>query len=177
MATVPIVTEVTKAELDALVAADGLNEGLQYKVTDKDWLLVATGVDTLKASTGTLKIVNGTDLTGITSDILVVYSGIINYNIDTVVNGGVPLQIINPSEAYNPMYVEILAFDDAVANITIDYSPVIPGLDAGSRQCISLNSITQSVGTYIQITAEGIGESLRIGFCVTFYRANMFMPV
>ena len=35
MATVPIVTEVTKAELDALVAANGLNEGLQYKVTDR----------------------------------------------------------------------------------------------------------------------------------------------
>ena len=41
MATVPIVTEVTKAQLDALVAADGLNEGLQYKVTDKGWLLLA----------------------------------------------------------------------------------------------------------------------------------------
>ena len=48
MATVPIVTEVTKAQLDALVAANGLNEGLQYKVTDKNWLLIATGVNTLK---------------------------------------------------------------------------------------------------------------------------------
>lgn len=47
MATVPIVTEVTKAELDALVAANGLNEGLQYKVTDKDWLLMANSSNTL----------------------------------------------------------------------------------------------------------------------------------
>lgn len=46
MANVPIVTELTFAELEALVAADGLNEGLQYKVTDKGWLLIATGVDT-----------------------------------------------------------------------------------------------------------------------------------
>jgi len=48
MATVPIVTEVTKAQLDALVAANGLNEGLQYRVTDKGWLLIATGVSTYK---------------------------------------------------------------------------------------------------------------------------------
>ena len=46
MATVPIVTEVTKAQLDALVAEEGLNEGLQYKVTDKGWLLIATGSNT-----------------------------------------------------------------------------------------------------------------------------------
>lgn len=45
MATVPIVTEVTKAQLDALVAANGLNEGLQYKVTDKGWLLLATSAN------------------------------------------------------------------------------------------------------------------------------------
>lgn len=46
MATVPIVTEVTKAQLDALVVASGLNEGLQYKVTDKNWLLIATSANT-----------------------------------------------------------------------------------------------------------------------------------
>ena len=48
MANVPIVTEVTKLQLDALVAANGLNEGLQYKVTDKDWLLIATSNSLLK---------------------------------------------------------------------------------------------------------------------------------
>lgn len=47
MPNVPIVTEVTKLELDALVAANGLNEGLQYKVTDKGWLLNATSMNTL----------------------------------------------------------------------------------------------------------------------------------
>ena len=46
MATVPIVTEVTKAQLDALVASNALEEGLQYKVTDKNWLLVATSGNT-----------------------------------------------------------------------------------------------------------------------------------
>lgn len=58
MANVPIVTEVTKAQLDALVAANGLNEGLQYKVTDKDWIVVAqTGSTYLK--------IYGSDDTGI----------------------------------------------------------------------------------------------------------------
>lgn len=45
MPNVPIVTELTFAELEILVAANGLNEGLQYKVTDKGWLLTATGVN------------------------------------------------------------------------------------------------------------------------------------
>jgi hypothetical protein len=48
MANVPIVTEVTKLELDALVAANALNEGLQYKVTDKNWLLLAISTNTYK---------------------------------------------------------------------------------------------------------------------------------
>ena len=49
MATVPIVTEVTKAQLDALVAANGLNEGLQYKVTDKGWLLIANSANSFRS--------------------------------------------------------------------------------------------------------------------------------
>jgi len=48
MANVPIVTDVTKVQLDALVAANGLNEGLQYNVTDKGWLLVASSNSTYK---------------------------------------------------------------------------------------------------------------------------------
>ena len=61
MPNVPIVTSVTKAELDALVAASGLNEGLQYKVTDTniDWLLIATSSNTLKSINGVIKLMNG----------------------------------------------------------------------------------------------------------------------
>lgn len=47
MANVPIVTSLTLAELEILVAANGLNPGLQYKVTDKDWLLIAMSNNTL----------------------------------------------------------------------------------------------------------------------------------
>lgn len=50
MANVPIVTEVTKSQLDALVVANGLNEGLQYKVTDKNQLLIATSNNTYKTA-------------------------------------------------------------------------------------------------------------------------------
>lgn len=58
MTTVPIVTEVTFAQLEALVAANGLNEGLQYKVTDKDWLLLATS-NNLRLLDGSVIISNG----------------------------------------------------------------------------------------------------------------------
>lgn len=59
MSTVPIVTEVTKAQLDALVAANGLNEGLQYKVTDKDWLLIAISDSTLSPIYSIISILSG----------------------------------------------------------------------------------------------------------------------
>jgi len=75
---VPIVTELTYAELQALIAAEGLNEGLQYNVTDKDWLLVATGVDTLKAASGTLKISNEAFPTYIYADKLFLDTGYIH---------------------------------------------------------------------------------------------------
>jgi len=77
MPNVPIVTEVTKAELDALVAANGLNEGLQYKVTDKGWLLVATSNNTLKAASGTINTINELLPTYIDADIVIIDTGVI----------------------------------------------------------------------------------------------------
>ena len=62
MATVPIVTEVTKSQLDALVAADGLNEGLQYNVTDRGWLLLATSNNLLKPLYDVLVLSDGDDV-------------------------------------------------------------------------------------------------------------------
>lgn len=46
MSNVPIVTEVTYVQLLALIAASELNEGLQYRITDKGWLLLATSNNT-----------------------------------------------------------------------------------------------------------------------------------
>lgn len=59
MANVPIVTDLTFAELEILVAANGLEEGLQYKVTDKDWLLLATSNSALIVVSKILNINNG----------------------------------------------------------------------------------------------------------------------
>jgi hypothetical protein len=56
MATVPIVTEVTKVQLAALVADSGLNEGLQYKIIDSDWLLIATSNNSLVAINNTISL-------------------------------------------------------------------------------------------------------------------------
>jgi len=82
MATVPIVTEVTKAQLDALVAASGLNEGLQYSVTDKDWLLVATGVNTLMTQNGVLTVLASENVPSyINTERLIIDTGVINYSI------------------------------------------------------------------------------------------------
>lgn len=84
MATVPIVTEVTKAQLDALVAANGLNDGLQYKVTDKNWLLIATGTNTLEAIFGKI-VINYPDTMPdyIDAQFLILKSGAIPNNVET----------------------------------------------------------------------------------------------
>lgn len=122
MATVPIVTEVTKAELDALVAANGLNEGLQYKVTDKDWLLVATGVDTLKSATGTLTIINGTELSDkIETDLLYIDTGVV---IGEYENGKIVVHV--NYEKYVAFYAEIhiIATNDGEVNYIYDGTPI-----------------------------------------------------
>lgn len=76
--TIPIVTELTKAELDVLVAANGLNEGLQYKVTDKDWLLMSVGNNTLIPFKNKLMINNGELIPPyIYTEILCIDSGLI----------------------------------------------------------------------------------------------------
>lgn len=46
MTTVPIVTEVTTAELTTLVSESGLNPGLQYKTTETGVVVVATSTNT-----------------------------------------------------------------------------------------------------------------------------------
>lgn len=75
MANVPIVTDVTKVELDTLVAANGLEEGLQYKVTDKGWLLVAISVNTLVPAAKLIVMYNDTFPNYIISDKLLIDTG------------------------------------------------------------------------------------------------------
>jgi len=96
MANVPIVTEVTYAQLLDLISTNGLNEGLQYSITDKGFLLLATDNNTLKAVDGTLKILNGFSLdTSITCNNLLIDCGIITDDIETV-----PLSIAVPNNYY-----------------------------------------------------------------------------
>jgi len=89
-------TDLTLTELAVLITNSGLNKGLQYYVTDKDWLLYATSVNTLKPVSGSLHIFNGETLpTGIEPDILFIDTGIVDW--DTVTN---PLTI-NPIANYD----------------------------------------------------------------------------
>jgi hypothetical protein len=56
---VSLFASLTLAEMNILVAANGLQTGMQYKVTDKDWNLVATSPNTSKPLVGIIKILNG----------------------------------------------------------------------------------------------------------------------
>jgi hypothetical protein len=146
MATVPIVTEVTKAQLDALVAATGLNEGLQYKVTDKDWLLIATSTNTLKAATGLLVIQNEVFPTYISSDVLLCETGIITSDISAV-----PHEILIPiGYLYTKLLGETgvdltnLHIMDSDGEWNVFRAPV---LLAGNKWISNLESIQDDLGS------------------------------
>ncbi len=101
---IPIVTKLTLVALSGLVTANQLEEGLQYLVTDKDWLLLATGNNTLISVSGLLTIQNGFVLPSyIVTDILRIDFGIIDYDIST--DTGNPITIV-PIDGYYPMKAE-----------------------------------------------------------------------
>lgn len=52
----PIVTTVTKLQLDALVSGSLLEKGLQYEVSDKGWRLLATSNNTLTTINGRIEL-------------------------------------------------------------------------------------------------------------------------
>jgi len=120
MPNVPIVTEVTKAQLDALVAANGLNEGLQYNVTDKTWLLVATGVNTLTSHSGELTILNSEGLPEyIDTFNLIIDTGVVSANISALT--GVPVVVNVDCSKYliKSGIVKILTSEDVCSKFQI----------------------------------------------------------
>ena len=144
MPNVPIVTSVTKAELDALVAANGLNEGLQYKVTDKNWLLVATGANTYKFASIPYKVYtalltqSGTDaptaivLDNTIGDIIITRSGEGTYyfTLAGAFPGGKTVAIIGPGDSgYGGPFYAILdeaELPDAVLLTTaLQYTDIV----------------------------------------------------
>lgn len=107
---VPIVTEVTLSQLNALIAANGLNEGLQYHCVDTniDWLLLATGSNTLIAATGTLKLYNGSVLpTAISADIILIDTGVIDTDISMSTGNPIAVSLV-------PNYLDKVEVDAVV---------------------------------------------------------------
>jgi len=133
MANVPIVTEVTKAQLDALVAANGLNEGLQYKVTDKNWLLIATSNNTVTNIDNIYILVNDILPVWLRPQNLFIYTNTINYDISA--STGTPLYIsclANHDLMYHP---ESLIFmtnsEDPIEQVS---GPSMPVTDMNNKE-------------------------------------------
>ena len=77
-------TSLTFAQIEALVAANGLKTGMQYKVTDKNWNLIATSSNTAKPLFGIILILNGETLPAyLETDVFYVDSGPISNNISS----------------------------------------------------------------------------------------------
>ena len=143
MTTVPIVTEVTKAQLDALVAANGLNEGLQYKVTDTQWLLIATSDNTLKSSTGEILTTNAIGLPEyIETDVLLVDTGIINNDIDTVSGTPISLNVDMSKYIAQSGLAKVITCDDVCSKIQLtDYYLNLAVLSSNMQTDFNVGSI------------------------------------
>ena len=162
MANVPIVTELTFAELEALVAAEGLNEGLQYKVTDKNWLLVATGNNTLSSIIEPITVLNGDIIPDyITSNYLAVI-----FEVDTDIS-------ITPYNVYMPrdtnygenincipshIYVKGIDTNDYFSNLR-SFAPLFTfgNIEAKTLHCLQILDGAE-VQSGIYLLADGCGN-------------------
>ena len=173
MPNVPIVTSVTKAELDALVAANGLNKGLQYEVTDKGWLLIATGTNQL-ISQQSLSISNTeVNLDYIYAENIHWDSGIITDNISS--SGGNPI-LINRPDGYicEEIYFQSNCPGDSYLTSVGISIYIDPPIDEMYTQKIALspNNLEIYSGTE-QVSADGVGgvdgNTLR---CIVTYKKS-----
>lgn len=135
---VALVTELTKAQLDALVAANGLNEGLQYKVTDKDWLLLATSDNTANSLTSFLFVQNGEWIPDyISCNNILVDSGIVDLSGHDESNGKALLIEVKSGYYLKGVYLSDINLTDASSN----YLKV---LDDNDSQLINIHLSTDA---------------------------------
>jgi len=164
-----IVTDVTKAELDSLVSGSLLEEGLQYNVTDKNWLLLATGVNMLKPLSGALILNNEYVPDYIFAETILIDTGIIttdisvtpfllkvpkNYRIEyfdatTVTVGATPINITMIGDFTLPDTVDLSTNN---YHVKLAYNPGVfstPEVDSES---------------YVNCTGVGAGQTIRFIF-------------
>ena len=115
-------TYLTSAELDALIGSEALERGNYYYDTDKDWYLIAISPSKLIPVSGRLTITNGDTLpTGIEPDVLLVDTGVIDYDISE--STGTPIAVTMSSYAeYNPfikVFVKDITGGDAISGISM----------------------------------------------------------
>jgi hypothetical protein len=185
MATVPIVTEVTFAQLEAVVAENGLNEGLQYKVTDKDWLLVATSQNTLKAATGRLYTNNDVvDMSFIFADDIIIEVAIVG---DITYGTGTPLAVNIPLDYYpvrmitNMITMESgipankIILQDGEGNDQITVNSILNEVSIGSNSSPAIAATSNSVNYgYVLYGEDATFEKLNDGVIVKIQAIGLF---
>lgn len=159
MATVPIVTEVTLAQLEALVAANGLNDGLQYRILDTniDWLLVADSNSTLKSAIGVINITNTIVLPAyIIAPIALIVCG----NITTDISG-TAFEVVVPAN-FIPTLAYIKPHHSALADVTFtdsDQDEIYSGLGLpnyeGCVRALYLNADQYVTDSNVYVKAVG----------------------
>ena len=171
MATTPIVAELTKAELDALVAANGLNEGLQYKVTDKNWLLLAKSENMLLSVKKYLSL-NRTESVPeyIDSEFIMIDTGVIDTDISVVEN-----YLLVDTDISNYIadfcILDFVNYSDSISNLIIFEVFDLSTIDISYKSVIypTAKSIGIPHPNYIRADYVGINNSIRLKIALKKY--------
>ena len=169
----PIVTFVTFAQLETLVNNNGLYIGLQYNVTDKGWLLLASSENHLLPVSGIITILNSDTLPEyITASFIKIDTGIINTDIailDTLVIGAditgfVPVSIEVKDIINNDILTIIRAFGNCFKGLPEEEPE--PLTEGSNYMFYPVNFFHIEGNRSIIATGNGNGNSCR--FIVTW---------
>jgi len=165
-------TDILLADLVTLIGSSGLKRGTFYKVTDKDWYLIAVTTSVLKPVSGRLTIMNGDTLpTGIEPDILLVDTGVITTDIQI---SGIDITNIPYTYTINSALVNCISSEgDGILGVSLGllYSDAIIGPE------IFYNIVGNSrryVGDELKLFMTGIGTDNTTGRAIIEFHKSPF---
>lgn len=166
----PIITQVTLAQLNALIAGSATTWnnnywGTQFYVTDKDWLLHAYKNNICKPVSGRLTIMNGNTLpTGIEPDVLLVDTGVIDYDISEGYTLTTPSGYL-----YNSGYMKITNSDGDINSVNFFGIQSFDGLSTGEITVLSY--IEKYYQFLLPLVAYGITPSITLQVIIEFHKS------
>lgn len=166
--------DILLADLETLISGSLLVVNNVYHVTDKDWWLRAVTTSVLKPVSGSLHIFNGETLpTGVEPDVLLIDTGIIDYDIST--ETGSPITVYNPlgyTQAHGVL--ECLTYTSGVTSISYRGANLFNetteiGIYPPWYDWVTVSPFTQNY----ELSATGVSPNDSIRVIIEFWRSEL----